>query len=103
MRRFNVSEPGFEAGFRAFVGERGGELGWRCTRLEAMGIDVPGGRPAYPSTVLMTAVPAAAAGVARIAMVTPPGRLQPAVLAAAEAAGVTEIWRVGGAQAVAAL
>jgi histidinol dehydrogenase len=51
----------------------------------------------------MNAVPAAAAGVSRIAMVTPPGRLQPAVLAAAEAAGVTEIWRVGGAQAVAAL
>jgi histidinol dehydrogenase len=64
---------------------------------------VPGGRAAYPSTVLMNAVPAAAAGVERIAMVTPPGKLQPAVLAAARAAGVSEIWRVGGAQAVAAL
>jgi len=64
---------------------------------------VPGGRAAYPSSVLMNAVPAAVAGVERIAMVTPPGRLQPAVLAAAKAAGVHEIWRVGGAQAVAAL
>lgn len=86
-----------------FVDEAGVELGWRWTPLESVGIYVPGGRAAYPSTVLMNAVPAAAAGVARIAMVTPPGRLQPAVLAAAQEAGVTEIWRVGGAQAVAAL
>lgn len=86
-----------------FTDEAGVELGWRWTPLDAVGIYVPGGRAAYPSTVLMNAVPAAAAGVGRIAMVTPPGRLQPAVLAAAQAAGVTEIWRVGGAQAVAAL
>lgn len=86
-----------------FVDAAGVELGWRWTPLDAVGIYVPGGRAAYPSTVLMNAVPAAAAGVGRIAMVTPPGRLQPAVLAAAQAAGVTEIWRVGGAQAVAAL
>ncbi|WP_304167796.1 histidinol dehydrogenase [Phenylobacterium aquaticum] len=86
-----------------FTDEAGVELGWRWTALEAVGIYVPGGRAAYPSTVLMNAVPAAAAGVERIAMVTPPGKLQPAVLAAAKAAGVTEIWRVGGAQAVAAL
>jgi histidinol dehydrogenase len=86
-----------------FVDEAGVELGWRWTALEAVGIYVPGGRAAYPSTVLMNAVPAFVAGVKRIAMVTPPGRLQPAVLAAAKAAGVTEIWRVGGAQAVAAL
>jgi len=86
-----------------FVDEVGVELGWRWTPLESVGIYVPGGRAAYPSTVLMNAVPAAAAGVDRIAMVTPPGRLQPAVLAAAQAAGVSEIWRVGGAQAVAAL
>lgn len=86
-----------------FTDEAGVELGWRWTPLEAVGIYVPGGRAAYPSTVLMNAVPAAAAGVERIAMVTPPGRLQPAVLAAAKEAGVTEIWRVGGAQAVAAL
>jgi histidinol dehydrogenase len=86
-----------------FTDAAGVELGWRWTPLEAVGVYVPGGRAAYPSTVLMNAVPAAAAGVQRIAMVTPPGRLQPAVLAAAKAAGVTEIWRVGGAQAVAAL
>jgi histidinol dehydrogenase len=86
-----------------FIDEAGVELGWRWTPIEAIGIYVPGGRAAYPSTVLMNAVPAAVAGVDRIAMVTPPGRLQPAVLAAAKAAGVTEIWRVGGAQAVAAL
>lgn len=86
-----------------FVDETGVELGWRWTPLDAIGIYVPGGRAAYPSTVLMNAVPAAAAGVSRIAMVTPPGRLQSAVLAAAKEAGVTEIWRVGGAQAIAAL
>jgi histidinol dehydrogenase len=86
-----------------FTDETGVELGWRWTPLEAVGIYVPGGRAAYPSTVLMNAVPASVAGVERIAMVTPPGRLQPAVLAAAKAAGVHEIWRVGGAQAVAAL
>jgi histidinol dehydrogenase len=86
-----------------FVDEAGVELGWRWTPLDAVGIYVPGGRAAYPSTVLMNAVPAAVAGVGRIAMVTPPGRLQPAVLAAAQAAGVSEIWRIGGAQAVAAL
>lgn len=86
-----------------FVDDVGVELGWRWTPLEAVGIYVPGGRAAYPSTVLMNAVPAQVAGVERIAMVTPPGRLEPAVLAAAKEAGVTEIWRVGGAQAVAAL
>ncbi|MBS0359807.1 MAG: histidinol dehydrogenase [Proteobacteria bacterium] len=86
-----------------FTDEAGVELGWRWTPLDAVGVYVPGGRAAYPSTVLMNAIPAAAAGVGRIAMVTPPGKLQPAVLAAAKAAGVSEIWRVGGAQAVAAL
>ena len=86
-----------------FVDSAGVELGWRWTPLESVGIYVPGGRAAYPSTVLMNAVPAAAAGVERIAMVTPPGQLRPAVLAAAQVAGVTEIWRVGGAQAIAAL
>ncbi|MBI1196769.1 MAG: histidinol dehydrogenase [Phenylobacterium sp.] len=86
-----------------FVDDVGVQLGWRWTPLDSVGIYVPGGRAAYPSTVLMNAVPAVAAGVERVAMVTPPGRLQPAVLAAAQAAGVREIWRVGGAQAVAAL
>jgi len=86
-----------------FTDDAGVELGWRWTALEAVGIYVPGGRAAYPSTVLMNAVPAHVAGVDRIAMVTPPGRLDPAVLAAAQAAGVSEIWRVGGAHAAAAL
>ncbi|HEY2662175.1 MAG TPA: histidinol dehydrogenase [Caulobacteraceae bacterium] len=86
-----------------WVDETGVELGWRWTPIEAVGVYVPGGRAAYPSTVLMNAVPAQVAGVDRIAMVTPPGKLQPAVLAAAKLAGVTEIWRVGGAQAAAAL
>ena len=86
-----------------FTDELGVELGWRWTPLDSVGVYVPGGRAAYPSTVLMNAVPAAVAGVERIAMVTPPGRLQPAVLAAARTAGVTEIWRVGGAQSIAAL
>lgn len=86
-----------------FTDDAGVELGWRWTPLESVGVYVPGGRAAYPSTVLMNTVPARVAGVERIAMVTPPGRLQPVVLAAAQAAGVTEIWRVGGAQAVAAL
>jgi histidinol dehydrogenase len=86
-----------------FTDEAGVELGWRWTPLEAVGVYVPGGRAAYPSTVLMNAVPARVAGVDRIAMVTPPGRLEPAVLAAAHEAGVSEIWRIGGAQACAAL
>jgi histidinol dehydrogenase len=88
---------------QAWTDEAGVELGWRWTPIEAVGVYVPGGRAAYPSTVLMNAVPAQVAGVDRIAMVTPPGKLQPAVLAAAKEAGVTEIWRIGGAQAVAAL
>ena len=86
-----------------FTDEAGVELGWRWTALESVGVYVPGGRAAYPSTVLMNVIPARVAGVDRIAMVTPPGKLQPAVLAAAKEAGVSEIWRVGGAQAVAAL
>ncbi len=86
-----------------FTDAEGVALGWRWTPLDAVGLYVPGGRAAYPSTVLMNAVPARIAGVSRIAMVTPPGGLKPAVLAAALEAGVTEIWRVGGAQAVAAL
>ncbi len=86
-----------------FTDEAGVRLGWRWTALDAVGIYVPGGRAAYPSTVLMNAVPASLAGVARVVMVTPPGGVQPAVMAAAIEAGVTEVWRIGGAQAVAAL
>ena len=80
-------------------------MGMRWTALDAVGLYVPGGKAAYPSSVLMNAIPARAAGVARIAMCvpTPDGVLNPLVLAAARRAGVTEIYRVGGAQAVAAL
>ncbi|MCC6717126.1 MAG: histidinol dehydrogenase [Acetobacteraceae bacterium] len=80
-------------------------LGMRWNALDAVGIYVPGGKAAYPSSVLMNAIPARAAGVARIAMCvpTPDGVLNPLVLAAARHAGVSEIYRVGGAQAVAAL
>lgn len=83
----------------------GSLLGQRVTPLRRVGIYVPGGRAAYPSTVLMNAIPAAVAGVAEIAMVspTPEGELAPVVLAAAHVAGVTEVIRVGGAQAVGAL
>ena len=86
-----------------FTDPAGVELGWRWRPLASVGIYVPGGRAAYPSTVLMNAIPARVAGVERIAMASPPGRLEPAVLAAAKEAGVTEIWRIGGAQAIAAL
>jgi histidinol dehydrogenase len=80
-------------------------LGTRWTPVDAVGIYVPGGLASYPSSVLMNAVPARVAGVARIAMVvpTPNGEINPAILAAAEIAGVSEIYRIGGAQAVAAL
>jgi histidinol dehydrogenase len=80
-------------------------LGARWTPVAAVGIYVPGGTAAYPSSVLMNAIPAKVAGVARVVMVVPApkGELNPLVLAAAEIAGVDEIYRVGGAQAVAAL
>ncbi len=80
-------------------------LGMRWTALDAVGLYVPGGKAAYPSSVLMNALPARAAGVSRIAMCvpTPDGVLNPLVLAAARLAGVSEIYRIGGAQAVAAL
>lgn len=80
-------------------------LGWRWTAIESVGLYVPGGLASYPSSVLMNAVPAKVAGVPRIAMVvpTPRGETNPLVLAAARLAGVDEIFRIGGAQAVAAL
>ncbi|MGC9504089.1 histidinol dehydrogenase [Baaleninema sp.] len=87
-------------------GENDIVLGKRYTSVDRAGLYVPGGRAAYPSTAIMNAVPAAVAGVDRIVMVTPPGpelRVNPAVLVAAQEAGVHEIYRVGGAQAVAAL
>src|ERR1700684_1460262 len=88
-----------------FTDPLGVELGSRWTAIEAVGLYVPGGTAAYPSSVLMNAVPAKVAGVPRIVMVVPApgGVLNPLVLAAAKLAGVDEIFRVGGAQAVAAL
>jgi len=88
-----------------FVDEAGVRLGLRWTAVQAAGLYVPGGTAAYPSSVLMNAIPAKAAGVERLVMVvpSPDGRLNPLVLAAARIAGVDEIYRVGGAQAVAAL
>ncbi|TWH52104.1 histidinol dehydrogenase [Sporomusa sp. KB1] len=86
--------------------EQGAILGQKCTPLDRVGIYVPGGTAAYPSSVIMNAVPAAVAGVKEIIMVVPPsreGKVNPYVLAAAKLAGVTRIFKVGGAQAVAAL
>jgi histidinol dehydrogenase len=88
-----------------FTDPLGVEMGSRWTAIEAVGLYVPGGTAAYPSSVLMNAVPAKVAGVPRLVMVVPApdGKLSPLVLAAAKLAGVDEIYRVGGAQAVAAL
>src|SRR6185437_14498464 len=88
-----------------FTDASGVELGWRWSAIDAVGLYVPGGTAAYPSSVLMNAVPAKVAGVPRVVMVvpSPDAKLNPLVLAAAELGGVSEIYRVGGAQAVAAL
>jgi len=86
--------------------EHGSVLGQEIRPLDRIGVYVPGGRAAYPSTVLMTVIPARVAGVREIVLVTPPGpggRIEPVVLAAARIAGVTEGYRIGGAQAIAAL
>jgi len=83
----------------------GAELGWRWTPVSAAGLYVPGGLATYPSSVLMNAIPAKVAGVGRLAMTvpTPDGEINPLVLMAAKISGVDEIYRVGGAQAIAAL
>lgn len=84
----------------------GALIGTKLTPLDSVGIYVPGGKALYPSTVLMAALPARVAGVRRIVMVTPPdasGHVDPLLLAAAQIAGVTEVYAVGGAQAIAAL
>ncbi|HVP99047.1 MAG TPA: histidinol dehydrogenase, partial [Roseiarcus sp.] len=88
-----------------YVDALGVELGWRWRPIEAVGLYVPGGAASYPSSVIMNAVPAKVAGCRRIAMAvpTPDGALDPLVLAAARIAGVDEIYRVGGAHAIAAL
>lgn len=87
------------------VDDAGVRLGARWGAVEAAGLYVPGGRAAYPSSLLMNVIPAKVAGVQRIVMVTPTpgGLINPLVLAAARIAGIEEIWRVGGAQAIAAL
>jgi len=88
-----------------FIDDDGVRLGYRWTAVEAAGLYVPGGLAAYPSSVLMNAIPAHVAGVERLVMVvpTPDGVLNPLVLAAAKIAGVSEVYRIGGAQAVGAL
>ena len=90
---------------RDHVDDVGVRLGARWRAVDAAGLYVPGGRAAYPSSLLMNAIPAKVAGVERLVVVTPTpkGQVNPLVLAAAHLAGVDEVWRVGGAQAVAAL
>ncbi len=85
--------------------EAGAKLGWRWTPVSAAGLYVPGGLATYPSSVLMNAIPAKVAGVGRLAMVvpTPDGAVNPLVLLAARISGVDEVYRIGGAQAIAAL
>ena len=89
----------------AYKDDAGVQLGLRHTPVDAAGLYVPGGKGAYPSSVLMNAMPAAVAGVKRRVMVvpTPDGIINDMVLAAAYIAGISEVWRIGGAQAVAAL
>ncbi len=88
-----------------YTDAQGVELGWRWSAVESAGLYVPGGLASYPSSVLMNAIPAKVAGVPRVVMVVPAprGELNPLVLAAAELAGIEEVYRIGGAQAVAAL
>ncbi len=90
---------------RDYVDKAGVRLGARWSAVDAAGIYVPGGRAAYPSSLLMNAIPARVAGVGRLVMVTPTpqGEVNATVMAAAHLAGVDEIWRIGGAQAIAAL
>ncbi len=89
----------------SWTDDAGATLGWRWTPVSAAGLYVPGGLASYPSSVLMNAVPAKVAGVGRLAITvpTPDGVLNPLVLLAAQIAGVDEIYRIGGAQAIAAL
>ncbi|WP_375428521.1 histidinol dehydrogenase [uncultured Sphingomonas sp.] len=102
IRAYHERQRPADTDYRDDAGVR---LGARWSPVDAAGLYVPGGRAAYPSSLLMNAIPARVAGVERLAMVTPTpdGEINPLVLAAAHLAGVTEIWRVGGAQAVAAL
>ncbi|MGB6184798.1 MAG: histidinol dehydrogenase [Sphingopyxis granuli] len=102
IRAYHAAQRPADRDYRDAAGAR---LGARWRAVDAAGVYVPGGRAAYPSSVLMNILPAKVAGVERIVMVTPTpdGTINPVVMAAAHIGGVDEIWRVGGAQAVAAL
>ena len=102
IRAYHEKQRPADTDYRDAAGVR---LGARWRPVDAAGLYVPGGRAAYPSSLLMNAIPAKVAGVERIAMVTPTpgGAINPLVLAAAHLAGVDEVWRVGGAQAIGAL
>jgi len=102
IRAYHVAQLPENRDYRDGAGVR---LGARWSAVDAAGVYVPGGRAAYPSSLLMNVIPAKVAGVERIVMVTPTpkGQVNPTVMAAAHLAGVNEIWRLGGAQAVAAL
>ncbi len=102
IRAFHAGQLPEDRDYRDDIGMR---LGARWRAVEAAGLYVPGGRAAYPSSLLMNAIPAKVAGVERLVVTTPTprGEANPLVLAAAHIAGVDEIWRVGGAQAIAAL
>ena len=102
IRAYHEKQRPADSDYRDDAGVR---LGARWRPVDAAGLYVPGGRAAYPSSLLMNAIPARVAGVERIAMVTPTpgGAINPLVLAAAHLAGVDEVWRVGGAQAIGAL
>jgi len=102
IRAYHAAQLPEDRDYRDATGAR---LGARWTAVDAAGVYVPGGRAAYPSSVLMNILPAKVAGVGRIVMMTPTpgGEVNPVVMAAAHIGGVDEIWRVGGAQAVAAL
>lgn len=98
-RQFQTLKPD------CYVDEDGVTLGSRWTSIDAVGLYVPGGLAAYPSSVLMNAIPAQVAGVRRVVMAVPApnGQVNPLVLVAAKVAGITDVWRIGGAQAIAAL
>ena len=103
--RIRAFHEGQRPADRDMTDAAGVRLGARWNAVDAAGLYVPGGRAAYPSSVLMNAIPAKVAGVERLVMVTPTpgGEANPLVLAAAALAGVDEVWRIGGAQAVGAL
>ncbi|WP_199554765.1 histidinol dehydrogenase [Sandaracinobacteroides hominis] len=102
IRAFHAAQKPADGSYTDATGVK---AGWRWTPVERAGLYVPGGRAAYPSSVLMNAIPAQVAGVDELVMVTPTpdGRLNPLAMLAAELAGVSRIYRIGGAQAIAAL